>query len=74
MDIHPLLREMATECQNVVNILNELQRSDVTVDRQGTLLANLLAATIHLNVHCDEDLQDLIGMNWKRYLKLMKIN
>jgi hypothetical protein len=60
MNIHPLLIEMGTECQNVVNLLNELQRPDLSVDRQGTILANLLAATIHLNVHCDEDLQDLI--------------
>lgn len=61
MNIHPLLIEMGTECKNVVNILNELQSYDLTVDRQGTLLADLLAATIHLNVHYEEDLQDLIG-------------
>ena len=61
MNIHPLLIEMGTECKNVVNILNELQSYDLTVDRQGTLLADLLAATIHLNVHYKEDLQDLIG-------------
>jgi hypothetical protein len=61
MNIHPLLIEMGTECQNVVNLLNELQRPDLSVDRQGSLLADLLAATIHLNVHCDEDLQDLIA-------------
>ena len=61
MNIHPLLIEMGTECKNVVNILNKLQSYDLTVDRQGTLLADLLAATIHLNVHYEEDLQDLIG-------------
>jgi hypothetical protein len=61
MNIHPLLIEMGTECQNVVNLLNELQRPDLTIDRQGIILADLLAATIHLNVHCDEDLQDLIA-------------
>ncbi len=61
MNIHSLLLELGTECQNVLDILNELQRSDVTIDRQGTLLADLLAATIHLNLHCDEDLQDLIA-------------
>ena len=61
MNIHPLLIEMGTECKNVVNMLNELQSYDLTVDRQGTLLADLLAATIHLNVHYEEDLQDLIG-------------
>ena len=61
MNIHPLLIEMGTECKNVVNILNQLQSYDLTVDRQGTLLADLLAATIHLNVHYEEDLQDLIG-------------
>ena len=61
MNIYPLLIEMGTECKNVVNILNQLQSYDLTVDRQGTLLADLLAATIHLNVHYEEDLQDLIG-------------
>ncbi len=52
---------MGAECQNVINLLNELQNPDLSVDRQGTLLADLLAATIHLNIHCDEDLQDFIA-------------
>jgi hypothetical protein len=59
--LNTLLLELGTECQSVMALLNQLQLPNLSASQQATILAELLASTIHLNVHCDEDLQDLIA-------------
>jgi hypothetical protein len=56
-----LTRELGNECQKVLILLNQLQLPDLTASQQATILAELLSSTIHLNVHCGEDFQDLIA-------------
>ncbi|MGB0562836.1 MAG: hypothetical protein ACPGVO_13685 [Spirulinaceae cyanobacterium] len=56
-----LLLELKEECQNVVALISQLQRSELSDRQRGEILAELLAASIHLNTHCDEDWQDLIA-------------
>jgi hypothetical protein len=59
--LNTLTRELGTECQKVVALLNQLQLPDLIPTQQATILAELLTSTIHLNVHCGEDFQDLIA-------------
>jgi hypothetical protein len=59
--LNTLLLELGTECQSVVALLNQLQLPNLSASQQATILAELLTSTIHLNVHCGEDLQDLIA-------------
>jgi hypothetical protein len=56
-----LTRELGRECQKVVTLLSQLQLPDLTPSQQATILAELMASTIHLNVHCGDDFQDLIA-------------
>jgi hypothetical protein len=56
-----LTRELGRECQKVVTLLSQLQLPDLTPSQQATILAELMASTIHLNVHCGDDCQDLIA-------------
>jgi hypothetical protein len=59
--LNTLTRELGRECQKVVTLLNQLQLPDLSASQQATILAELLSSTIHLNVHCGEDFQDLIA-------------
>jgi hypothetical protein len=59
--LNSLTRELGRECERVVALLNQLQLPDLTSSQQATILAELLASTIHLNVHCGEDFQELIA-------------
>lgn len=56
-----LITELGTECQVVTALINQLQLPDLTPAQQANILAELLAATIHMQVHCGEDLQNLIA-------------
>ncbi|ACK67128.1 conserved hypothetical protein [Rippkaea orientalis PCC 8801] len=55
-----LLWELSEECENITNLINQLQSTNLDNDKKGEILAELLAASIHLEVHCDEEFQALI--------------
>lgn len=58
---HQLILELQEECQNVLSLVNQLQLSELSDRQKGEILSELLVATIHLQSHCDEDLQNLIS-------------
>ncbi|MCL6750728.1 hypothetical protein KBT16_06925 [Nostoc sp. CCCryo 231-06] len=55
-----LIAELNKECVNIQALVNQLQLLSLTVNQQAEILAELLAATVHLHNHCDEDFQTLI--------------
>ncbi|MEA5601945.1 hypothetical protein [Nostoc sp. UHCC 0252] len=55
-----LIAELSTQCLKVQTLVNQLQLPSLTVNQQAEILAELLAATVHLHNHCDEDFQTLI--------------
>jgi hypothetical protein len=59
--LNTLTRELGSECQKVVTLLNQLQLPNLSASQQATILAELLASTIHLHAHCGEDFQNLIA-------------
>lgn len=59
--LNTLTRELGSECQKVVTLLNQLQLLDLSPSQQATILAELLTSTIYLHTHCDQDFQDLIS-------------
>jgi hypothetical protein len=59
--LNQLIIELREECQNVITLTNQLQLANLSAKQKVEILAELLAATIHLQTHCDEDLQDLIA-------------
>ncbi|NES22515.1 MAG: hypothetical protein F6K41_27250 [Symploca sp. SIO3E6] len=56
-----LITELGSECENVTALIYQLQSPHLSERQQAEILAELLAATIHLNVHCDEEFQTLIA-------------
>jgi hypothetical protein len=59
--LNTLIMELGAECRNVVALINQLQLTHLTDTQQAEILAELLAATIHLNTHCDQAFQDAIA-------------
>ncbi|OKH16954.1 hypothetical protein [[Limnothrix rosea] IAM M-220] len=59
--LNTLLSELQEECQNVISLTHQLQLQDLSDRQRGEILSQLLVSTIHLNTHCDQDLQDLIA-------------
>ena len=59
--LNHLLSELSKECNNVNILINQLQLSDITEKQKAQILAELLTATIHLQVHCGKSFQDLIA-------------
>jgi hypothetical protein len=59
--LNVLTRELGSECQKVITLVNQLQLPDLSPSQQATILAELLASAIHLHSHCDTDFQDLIS-------------
>lgn len=59
--LNTLITELGAECRNVITLINQLQLPQLTAAQQTEILAELLAATVHLQTHCDEELQDLIA-------------
>ena len=59
--LNTLIAELGEECQNVIALVNQFKLSDLSNKQKVEILAELLASTIHLNSHCNEDLQDLIS-------------
>lgn len=58
--LNRLMLELRDDCQNVTALVNRLMTSGLTNHQKGDLLAELFAATIHLQAHCSEDFQNLI--------------
>jgi hypothetical protein len=56
-----LIAELGTECSRVQALINQLQLPNLTTNQQAEILGQLLAATVHLHTHCDEDFQNLIA-------------
>ena len=59
--LYRLIIELQEECQNVLSLVNQLQLSELNDRQKGEILSELLVSTIHLQSHCDEDLQNLIS-------------
>ena len=59
--LNQLIIELDEECQNVITLTSQLQLANLSAKQKVEILAELLAATIYLQTHCDEDLQDLIS-------------
>lgn len=59
--LNHLMIELKEECQTVIALINQLELSNLTDSQKGNILAELLVSTIHLNSHCDRDLQELIS-------------
>lgn len=56
-----LITELGEECQNIIALVNQFQLSNLSNKQKVEILAELLASTIHLHTHCDEDLQGMIS-------------
>ncbi|MGA7937104.1 MAG: hypothetical protein WCA35_26360 [Kovacikia sp.] len=56
-----LIAELGSECQTVTALIHQLQSPHLSARQQAEILAELLVAAIHLNVHCGEDFQELIA-------------
>ncbi|PHV61933.1 hypothetical protein [Cyanobacterium aponinum] len=55
-----LIVELKEECQTLISLISQLESSNLNNNQKGDILAELLASIIHLNSHCDRDLQELI--------------
>jgi hypothetical protein len=55
-----LIAELSTAYLKIQALVNQLQLPSLTVNQQSEILAELLAAAVHLHNHCDEDFQTLI--------------
>ncbi len=56
-----LIIELGTECQNVIALIHQLQLPNLSDRQKAEILAEFISAAIHLNVHCGEDFQTLVG-------------
>ncbi|MEG4808381.1 hypothetical protein QUA82_11730 [Microcoleus sp. F8-D3] len=59
--LRTLIDELGTECQNVITLIHQLQLPDLSDRQKAEILAELLSAAIHLNVHCGDDFQTLVA-------------
>lgn len=56
-----LLQELGQECERVMELISQLQLSNLQEDQKSEILSSLIVSSIHLNSHCDESLQDLLA-------------
>jgi hypothetical protein len=61
-----LINELSEECSNVLGLLYQLQLPNLSPDQKSDILAELLAAAIHLHSHCDEDFQGAIAQELEK--------
>ena len=59
--LNKLIAELGEECQNVIALVNQFQLASLSNKQKVEILAELLASTIHLHSHCDEDFQEMIS-------------
>jgi hypothetical protein len=56
-----LINELGEECRNITTLIHQLQLPHLTPQQQAEILAEFLAATIHLHTHCGDEFQSLIA-------------
>jgi hypothetical protein len=56
-----LIQELGQECERVMELISELQLSNLQEDQKPEILSGLIASSIHLNSHCSEAFQDLLA-------------
>jgi len=56
-----LVQELGDECGRVLELVHQLQLPGLQDSQKANILADLVACTIHLNTHCDEDFQSAIA-------------
>ncbi len=56
-----LIAELGVECQRVLMLLHQLQLPSLSDRQKADLLAELNTSIIHLQSHCDDELQELIA-------------
>jgi hypothetical protein len=61
-----LINELGEECSNVLGLLYQLQLPNLSPDQKSDVLAELLAASIHLHSHCDENFQGAIAQELEK--------
>ncbi|NEQ11608.1 MULTISPECIES: hypothetical protein [unclassified Moorena] len=61
-----LITELGSECQTVTALIHQLHSPHLSARQQAEILAELLAAAIHLNVHCGEEFQRLIAQEMEK--------
>jgi len=59
--LNTLIAELGVECQRAIMLVHQLQLSNISDRQKIEVLAELNASIIHLQSHCDDDLQDLIA-------------
>ena len=60
--LEKLMEEWESECKNVLILMEKCKNiSPANAAKKVDILAELLAASIHLHSHCDDDFQDLIA-------------
>jgi hypothetical protein len=59
--LNTLIQELGVECSYVLSLISQLQLPNLQPEQKADVLAELLAATIHLNTHCDEEFQSAIA-------------
>ncbi|WP_392480659.1 hypothetical protein [Nostoc sp. C110] len=59
--LNTLIAELGAECLKVQALVNQLQLTSLTTNQKAEILAELLAAAVHLHTHCNEDFQTLIA-------------
>jgi len=56
-----LIQELGQECERVMELISQLQLSNLQENQKSEILSSLIASSIHLNSHCDEAFQDLLA-------------
>jgi predicted RecB family endonuclease len=59
--LNTLIAELGVECQQVIMLVHQLQLPNISDRQKIDILAELNASIIHLQSHCDDDLQELIA-------------
>ncbi|MBP0001903.1 MAG: hypothetical protein J7641_23410 [Cyanobacteria bacterium SID2] len=59
--VRTLINELGRECENVMTLIHQLQLPNITDRQRVRILTELLAASIHLNSHCDKSFQAIIA-------------
>ncbi len=59
--LNTLIVELGGECQRVIMLVHQLQLTNISDRQKVDVLAELNASIIHLQSHCDDDLQELIA-------------
>ncbi|MEM9817640.1 MAG: hypothetical protein AAF827_14725 [Cyanobacteria bacterium P01_D01_bin.6] len=59
--LNTLMQELGDECSRVLELMHQLQVSNLQDEQKADILAEILASVIHLHTHCDEDLQEAIS-------------